>query len=146
MFKVLVATDGSIHALKGAEYAARMMAKMNDVMVTLLYVGQSSETVFPFLDTGRGMVDQDALTQAVNEIGNSVLANTAKAFSATTAKVETRVLVGEAANVISKIANEEKYDLVILGSRGLTDLQGIVVGSVSERVAHQTRVPVLIVR
>jgi len=146
MFKVLVATDGSTHAMKAAQYAADMIAKMSEVTVTLVYVGQGSETVFPFLDVGRGMVDQDALEQAVNEIGVEVLDKTAKIFAEAPAKVETRVVLGVPATMISKIANEEKFDLVIVGSRGLSDLQGLLIGSVSERIAHQTRVPVLIVR
>lgn len=146
MFKMLVATDGSTHALKAAEYAATLASRMNDVAVTLLYVGQASEAVFPFLNLGHGTVDYNALEQAMNEQGLAVLDRTAKALDKSSASIESRLVIGDPATTISKLAEEGKFDIVVLGSRGLSDLQGLLIGSVSEQVAHQSKVPVLIVR
>jgi len=43
-------------------------------------------------------------------------------------------------------AREYKADLIVMGSRGLGQIGGLILGSVSERVLHGARVPVLIVR
>jgi len=45
-----------------------------------------------------------------------------------------------------KKAEEEGFDLVIMGSSGMGQVSGILLGSVSDRVAHRSTVPVLIVR
>jgi len=47
---------------------------------------------------------------------------------------------------ISNVAEAEKADLVIVGSHGRTGLQRLALGSVAERVARTSRVPVLVVR
>ena len=43
-------------------------------------------------------------------------------------------------------ARDYKADLIVMGSRGLGQIGGLILGSVSERVLHRAHVPVLIVR
>ncbi len=59
-----------------------------------------------------------------------------------------KVLVrsGPAARAIVHAATEEKADLIVMGSRGLSDFSGIVMGSVSHRVLSLASQPVLIAR
>ncbi len=58
----------------------------------------------------------------------------------------TRVLVGRVAQAIMTAADEHGADLVVMGSRGLSDLQGLLVGSVAHKVIHLSRRPVLVAR
>lgn len=51
--------------------------------------------------------------------------------------VETRIETGDPAEVILGVAKAEKADLIVIGSRGLSDLQGLVFGSTSRKVAHR---------
>jgi nucleotide-binding universal stress UspA family protein len=45
-----------------------------------------------------------------------------------------------------RVAEEEGCDLIVLGSRGLSDVKAFLIGSVSDRVAYQAHCPVLIVK
>jgi nucleotide-binding universal stress UspA family protein len=62
------------------------------------------------------------------------------------AQVSTRMAEGQAAKEIARAADEMGADLIVMGSRGLTGLEHILVGSVTERVCRSARVPVLVVR
>ena len=58
--------------------------------------------------------------------------------------LEVKVLRGEPGPAIVDYANEEEFDLAILGSRGLNRLQEMVLGSVSQKVVKRVNCPVLI--
>ena len=57
-----------------------------------------------------------------------------------------RVEVGPPAATVARVAEEEKCDLIVVGSRGLGGVQLFLLGSVSERIAHLAHCSVLIVR
>jgi nucleotide-binding universal stress UspA family protein len=50
--------------------------------------------------------------------------------------VELRVETGDPARIILELAKSEKADLIVIGSRGLSDLEGLVFGSTSHKVTH----------
>ena len=64
------------------------------------------------------------------------------------AKVDFKVkfIHGEAGPAIVKYANDGKFDVVVIGSRGLNTLQEFVLGGVSHKVAKRANCPVLIVK
>jgi nucleotide-binding universal stress UspA family protein len=59
---------------------------------------------------------------------------------------EERLMEDPAGAVIPDIARIEKCDLIIVGSRGLTNLEGLFLGSVTNRVLHTTPCSVLVVK
>jgi nucleotide-binding universal stress UspA family protein len=50
--------------------------------------------------------------------------------------VRGRVEVGDPASAIVSVATAEKPDMLVMGSRGLGDIQGLLMGSVSHKVSH----------
>jgi nucleotide-binding universal stress UspA family protein len=60
--------------------------------------------------------------------------------------IHSRIENGEPADRICKCADEINSDLVIVGSRGLTNIASFVLGSVSERVVHRSSHSVLVVK
>ena len=60
-------------------------------------------------------------------------------------KVRTQVEVGRAANTIVDTADPERFDLVIMATRGLSGLEQALLGSVAESVLRRCRVPMLAV-
>ena len=51
-------------------------------------------------------------------------------------KINRVIAEGDPADVIIDYASSESADLIVMGTRGLSDLQGIIVGSVSHKVSH----------
>lgn len=61
-------------------------------------------------------------------------------------KIETALAQGRVAETIVRQATRRRADLVVLGSRGLSDITGFLLGSVSRRVVARARSPVLVVK
>jgi len=54
--------------------------------------------------------------------------------------------IGHAAEAIAHLAEEGKFDLVVMGSRGHSDVVNLVLGSVTTKVLAKCSVPVLLIR
>lgn len=57
---------------------------------------------------------------------------------------ETMAIMGNPAHLILK-QSENNYDLVVIGKRGISGIQEVLMGSVSSHIAHHSKVPLLIV-
>lgn len=57
-----------------------------------------------------------------------------------------RVAVGPISSEIVRIAEDEKFDIVIIGTRGLRGVKRMLLGSVADDVIHFASCPVLVVR
>ncbi|HEV2440471.1 MAG TPA: universal stress protein [bacterium] len=75
-----------------------------------------------------------------------MLQQTAAAFQGVDVPVTKEYRRGEPSHEILAAAAHLKADLIVMGSRGLGQVGGLILGSVSERVLHGARIPVLIVR
>lgn len=61
-------------------------------------------------------------------------------------EIDSRIMEEPAAEAITEIARIEKCELIVLGTRGLTNLAGFIVGSVTNRVLQTAPCSVLVVR
>ena len=57
-----------------------------------------------------------------------------------------RVSSGRTADQIVDVANEASADLIVLGTRGMTELKSLLLGGVATKVVHHATCPVLLVR
>jgi nucleotide-binding universal stress UspA family protein len=62
------------------------------------------------------------------------------------AEVHTELIEGDAAESIIEVANTRNSSVIVMGSRGLGRLAGLVLGSTSQKVVGHAPCPVLIVR
>ena len=53
---------------------------------------------------------------------------------------------GDPASVILEASSAGKYDLIIMGSRGIGKFKELVLGSVSSKVVHHSSCPVMIIK
>jgi len=140
MKKILIAVDGSNHARRALATAAELASALNG---TLLVV--TVDEPGPL----KGAVAEFARTEDLSrqEVTDQILGSAAENARKEGAKeVETAFATGDAAEGILSLADEHKADMVVLGARGLTNLQGLVMGSVSHKVMQLTGLPCLIVR
>jgi nucleotide-binding universal stress UspA family protein len=144
MMRMLVAADGSPHAIAAAKLAARLGTELREAEVILVNVGHVP--VIAMGGPGAGYVDLGSLEEGMRKVGQMILETTASALGGIESPVSRVYRQGDPAGEIIKAAAEHKADLIIMGSRGLGQIGGLILGSVSERVLHGARIPVLIVR
>jgi len=127
--KVLVAIDGSESAEKALKYAVQL-AKKYKAKITLLNVQESK--LFSLKP------------KVVKEVGERVLSDATTKVKGL--KVNTQLEFGNPAETLIEVAEKENYDLIIVGSRGVSNVKRFFLGSVSDDVSHHAKCSVLIVR
>jgi len=60
--------------------------------------------------------------------------------------LESLLVKGLPSSRILEIANQRSASMIVMGSKGLTGLKHLLIGSVAERVMHRARIPVTIVK
>ena len=144
--KILLPTDGSKHSVKAARYAAEL-AKMCDSEVNLLHVLEILDVDHP-IEIGTDswiapMQDEAKIKKAATKI----METTKKIFDEKKIQVETRYFIfSHPSEAIIEIAEKDNFDLIIMGSHGLSGIKRFVLGSVSDKVCHTAHCPVFIVR
>jgi nucleotide-binding universal stress UspA family protein len=140
MFKtILLAVDGSEHAEKAAALAARLAREGTDEIVVthVTELRPSRVQVQPGLDLES---DNDAI-----ELAKGYAAD----MEADGLKVRVELRhsqYGHIAQIITSLADELDAGLIVLGSRGRSDLSALLLGSVAHKVLHLSRRPVLVAR
>jgi nucleotide-binding universal stress UspA family protein len=137
MFKhVLVAIDGSAYTEVAMPTAIDVTKKFGaDLLV--LHIAEH--------DRGRSVAYKvESPAEAMKLIGDAV--KTAH-DAGVVAKGQLRdVAVGHVAKTIVETATANEIDLIVMGSRGLSDIQGLLLGSVTHKVIQLAHVPVLVTR
>jgi nucleotide-binding universal stress UspA family protein len=86
------------------------------------------------------------LREELDRRAEEMLAESAEPLRAAGLEAQPRIRFGNTAAEILAEAEEGGYDLIIMGSHGRGVLGGFLLGSVSNRVVHHAKCPVLIVR
>jgi len=137
---VLVAVDGSEYSNKAVRYACAIGPPLG-AEVILLHVVPMLVSATPYHDT---VSDQPFL--ALQKVGEEILANAARLASSLDCEVTELISHGDPANKIVDIACEREVELIIMGSRGVSGIKRLVVGSISDKVVNHAPCPVMIVR
>ena len=139
--KILLAADGSAYTKRMLAYFAAhdewLGPKHQYTVIHSVLAVPRRAAAFVGMDTVRKFYEEDA----------EVVFKPIRAFFAQQGLQATFVhTVGHAAASISNLAEEGKFDLLALGSRGHGDLVNLVLGSVATKVLAQCSIPVLLVR
>lgn len=136
--KILVAVDGSDHAVSAVRVAARL-AQALSAHLTLLHVyhGPSAALGEPNFSV--------ALGHALDEARRTVEGARQAVLEAGGPEPETEWLSGDPADTIVSASRAGDYDLIVVGSRGRGRLGAALLGSVSSTVAAHAGRPVLVV-
>ncbi|HHV71119.1 MAG TPA: universal stress protein [Clostridia bacterium] len=148
MYKILLATDGSPSAAKAVEETAKIAAPLNAEVTVLSVISHAvdvSDYISLNLDEELKQFAND-YRKAIEVKCNEIVDNAVKPLKEKGIKVNAKVVPGDPAATIARIAEEENYDLIIMGNRGLNKAQELFLGSVSNKVAHLAKTSVLIVK
>lgn len=145
MFKtLLVPVDGS----KSAEKALQVACKLAHPDLAKLYILHVPEQVSheAVLVWGAGAVLMDAPSEEVEDAGRKIAAGARQAATEYgITNIEVAIEQGRPARVILERAKAWEVDAVVMGSRGLSNIAGLVVGSVSHKVTHSAGCTVITV-
>ncbi len=136
--KILLATDGSEHSKRATENAIHIAKCSTESKVHIIYVVDPSKAKSETLNNWNSVDLGDKRKKRIKEVE--------KLAKESGISYEINILDGEPGPTIVEYANNNKADLVIIGSRGLNVLQEFVLGSVSHKVAKRANCPVLIVK
>lgn len=139
--RILVATDGSEESLAAAKMADKYIEKGLVKEVHLLNVAPNFASA-NFEMAFSSVEDLNALTR---NYGEKILDETAKEIE-NRATIVKKVILGDAPTVICEYAKQHDCGMIIMGSRGNSQLKGLLLGSVSTKVLHYAECPVLIVK
>jgi nucleotide-binding universal stress UspA family protein len=146
MPKALIATDGSDYALDAAKRAKELLAPGTEY--TLLTV--EPPPVMPEAAPVIGLETvpltspeaTEELTAAYRDEANESLERTARALGGEPAR---RVEYGDPATEIERVAADEDFDVIVVGSHGSGFVKRVLLGSVSQHLLHHASCSVLVV-
>lgn len=137
MYKeVLLAIDGSENSRRAAEEALHLAD--DKTRITLLHVTDP--------DDNQGDVVRSTNERAWNKQKKDEVSSIIALFDRENVGHKYLTRRGLPAKEIIKEAELEDYELVVIGSRGLSRFQEMVLGSVSHKVAKRAEIPVMIVK
>lgn len=172
--KILVATDGSDTGNSAVDAAAELSAKLGHDLriVHVLMHGRATEEWLRMAEAehlithaaqqmGRAsggdiasigdyfarIEDGTKMALVVRIIGEEILTRSKmRAIELGARNVSTQCYVGDYADQILDVAEAEKPQMIVLGSRGLGRMRGTLLGSVSQKVLHHAKCTVVVVR
>jgi nucleotide-binding universal stress UspA family protein len=86
------------------------------------------------------------LEQLQVEEGKRILEDSAQILTGSSMAYDSKYRIGDPAEMICKLAKDGKYDLIIMGSRGLSLFSELFVGSVSHKVVQYAQCAIMIVK
>lgn len=147
--KILVALDGSPYSNQVAKYGADIALQYN-AEITLIYVVEIPKSVIPIpgmeIDFSPEIELTGKLAKRIEEKAQNLLNGYKKDMESKGLDVKIRIENGDASDIILTIAENEGYDLIVIGNRGQGNIKRFILGSVSDKVSKHAHCPVLIVR
>jgi nucleotide-binding universal stress UspA family protein len=138
MFNCIVfATDGSEYSERALAYA-RDLTKLHKAELYLVHV-------YPRVLDLLGTKEYDAIAELRIAAGNTIIEEAGKALEEAGIDYHTELLEGPMAEAIINVAETRGADLIIIGARGKSSLEGLLLGSVSQKVIYHADCPVLVV-
>ncbi|CCO08294.1 universal stress protein [Desulforamulus hydrothermalis] len=140
--KILLPTDGSPNALRAVHYVIKLARQGLSIDLTLLSVIPLTEDVAVFL----GISKEEYLRLSQLRV-NPTFEHYRELFSNIN-NIQTSYLIlqGDPAEEIVKLAETDRYDAIVIGSRGLSPVKELFLGSVSHKVVQMAKCPVVIVK
>lgn len=133
--RILVPIDGSTHSsqavLSAIQIAEKFAATIYFLHVKDIHTAGNDVYLVDDVLSKNDQIAQSIIDSAIQKIPQEI-----SSYS--------RILYGHPAKTILTYANEIEADLLIMGSRGLGKIKSIVLGSVSQEVLNQIKIPIMI--
>ncbi|MCU4925876.1 universal stress protein [Halobacteria archaeon AArc-dxtr1] len=138
--RILVPVDGSEGSTDALDYAIETFPNASITVLHAVEVGRGDIGAFSGMT---GDLPDDAPER---ERAQELLDTARRRGAERGVEIETEVARGRPDRAIVKRADEENYDLVVIGSHGREGVARVLLGSVAEKVVRRSPIPVLVAR
>lgn len=142
MHNLLVPFDGSEAALRALQYAIKL-AKLGGA-TSICVVNAQQKATLP-ADVALHVSDE-RLEELQREQSGEVLSAVDTILENSGVSYSKEILIGAIAEVIARRAHQHGCDGIVMGTRGMTAIGNLVMGSVATKIVHLAKVPVTLVK
>jgi nucleotide-binding universal stress UspA family protein len=141
--KILVPVDGSAASLRALQFAIDQVKTHRADSLIVINV-QNLSTLG--LSDGAGVMPPSWIEQEEEKASRQVLEQARKLCAKSGVPHTLRAERGGIAATIARATQEEKADQIVMGTRGLGEIKGLLLGSIATQVLHLVDVPVTLVK
>ncbi len=136
--KILLAYDGSEHARK----AAKIAGELANIMRADLWVVTAYDPFPSYL----GVPNEQTAMDSRLDLANGEMEEAIHDIGPISGKLTREILEGPATEAILNVADVRGIELIVMGTRGHSRIEGLLLGSHSQKVIAHAKCPVLVVR
>ena len=161
-FNVLLYSDGSQQSFSAAVYTATLFKNMPNMHITVVQVQESDEgsvgVEYNWKDTWPVNPTEDWMKLVIDETDsvvknqyNQILNKTNQIFTQRGPDVSHQVIycnpsITDTVDALLEYATKKQFQLIIMGTRGLTTLKGLIFGCLAHSVLNKSPIPVLLIK
>jgi len=135
--KILVPLDGSKNSLRGLDNAISIaracQATITGICILPVYPRNLADVVIPIFTHPE-------------KKAKKFLADAKKRAAQKGILFKSKIIWGSPTCEIQEMADSKKFDLIVIGSRGMGSLKELFLGSVSNAIVHKSKIPVMVVK
>jgi nucleotide-binding universal stress UspA family protein len=147
MKKVLIPIDGSEFSARALEKGKEVAKACGSEVILLHVVHVDLPSYLDFTSSPAVDASLDSVRAAAEENGKTILEEGKVALGDAALSVKLMSIPGTPADMIVRTADDEGVEMIIMGSEGMgPGSKGFLLGSVTNRVLHNTKLPVLVVK
>jgi nucleotide-binding universal stress UspA family protein len=137
--KILVCVDGSKDSQEAFTWSKRLSqcSTENEILILYVFHMPSSMEVVPLSDSELDSIANNSAESIFSELSDQEIPNT---------KITKIVKIGDPAQTILDIADDYNVDFICMGSRGLSGIKKLLIGSVSDKVLTYSSRPVFLTK
>ena len=135
---ILLSYDGSEHAQSAARIAAQLAREQEKPSLWLVVVVEDVPEMMQEPYSSQMISERTVAGQALIEIAARIVGDGVE--------IKRQLLFGDPVEGIINVAETRNCDLIVMGTRGLGPLRGLILGSKAQRVISNARCPVLVVK
>jgi nucleotide-binding universal stress UspA family protein len=140
--KILLPVDGSKSSLNAAKYVAKLAKDLRSkCSVTIVSIHD---------DIGLGHVKQFVAKSVVDdylrEVSEKELKPAQKVLAAAGIKHSMVIKRGNISQEIIDLANKEKMDMIVMGSKGRSSFVDMIMGSIAQKIVAGAKQPVVLIK
>lgn len=138
--KILVCADGSEHSKKALAQAALIAESksVNEVAVIHVYEGgQSASPLFVISEKQEKLIK--LVAEELTEERNRIISDALKVFEKVDVKTRAILKEGHPSHTIISVAERDGFNMIFIGSRGLSGFEKVFLGSISNAVVQEAR-------